>query len=108
MQSELLEIRLVASNQLEAVRRQAEAECRRLTRQMQTWKARAQQEQDRADQVLRTEESFKWQQQAAFALERSELESQVQRLRREVSLIRSRVRDGVQAIVSSELMATAH
>ena len=108
VQSELLEIRLVASNQLEAVRRQAEAECRRLTRQMQTWKARAQQEQDRADQVLRTEESFKWQQQAAFALERSELGSQVQRLRREVSLIRSRVRDGVQAIVSSELMATAH
>lgn len=108
VQAELLETKLGASNQLEAMRRQAEAECRRLTRQMQTWKARAQGEQERADQVLRTEESFKWQQQAAFALERSELESQVHRLRREVSLIRSRVRDGVQAIVSSEFMATAH
>ena len=99
--AELQDTRLRACSQLEEAKRQAEADSRRLQRKMQAWQARVEEEEEHALQLLRTEESLRRQREAAFDLERTQLESQVQRLRQEVASIRLRLRNGVQTLVSS-------
>ncbi|CAE7202570.1 Lama1 [Symbiodinium sp. CCMP2592] len=105
-QLELQEARLKANNEVEQAKRQAEADFRRLTRQMKALQSRAQDEEQRASQLLRAQEALRLQWQSELGMEREELESQVERLRRENAAIRGRVKHGFQTLVSGPELVT--
>jgi len=92
LQVELQEERLKANSQVEATKRQAEAECRRLTKQVKTIQDRAQQEEQRAAQLLRAQEALRLQWQSELGIERDELEAKVEKQKREIEALRDKVR----------------
>mmetsp|Transcript_105376 Transcript_105376/g.339879 ORF Transcript_105376/g.339879 Transcript_105376/m.339879 type:complete len:634 (-) Transcript_105376:62-1963(-) len=97
-QAELKEERSRASEALEGDRRRAAAERRGLERQLQALQARAQQEEHRAVELLRAQESLRLRWQAELGLEKDSLEAQVERLSKENRAIRERSRGVLKAL----------
>lgn len=96
--AELQEERLRLSDQLEQEQRRAASERRGLERQLQAIQARSQQEEQRAAQLLRSQEALRLQWQTELGLERDELESRVARLQKENHAIKEKVRGGLKAL----------
>ncbi|CAK9009938.1 unnamed protein product [Durusdinium trenchii] len=99
-QADLQEERLRATSNVETAKRHADSECRRLQRQLKAMTSRAQQEEVRAAEMLRAQEALRLQWQAELGHERDELESKVERLRRENKAIKEKVRTGLQALAA--------
>eukprot|EP00913_Durusdinium_trenchii_P029952 g28068.t1 len=89
-----------ATSNVETAKRHADSECRRLQRQLKAMTSRAQQEEVRAAEMLRAQEALRLQWQAELGHERDELESKVERLRRENKAIKEKVRTGLQALAA--------
>jgi len=100
LQSELQEERLRANSNVETAKRHADAECRKLQRQLKAVTSRAQQEEARAAEMLRAQEAIRLQWQSELGLERDELESKVEKLRKENKAIKEKVRTGLQALAA--------
>lgn len=99
-QTDLQEERLKTSSTVETAKRQADAECRKLQRQLKAVTARAQQEEVRTAEMLRAQEAIRVQWQSELGLERDELESKVEKLRKENKAIKEKVRTGLQALAA--------
>lgn len=103
--AELQEERLRLSDQLEAEQRRAASERRGLERQLQAIQSRSQQEEQRAAQLLRSQEALRLQWQTELGLERDELESKVARLHKENHAIKEKVRGGLKALAQRHDLA---
>lgn len=100
IQGELQEERLRTSDQLEAEQRRAQADRRGLERQLKALQSRSQQEEQRAAQLLRSQEALRLQWQTELGLERDELASKVERLSKENRAIKEKVRGGLKALAA--------
>jgi len=100
IQGELQEERLRTSDQLEVEQRRAQADRRGLEKQLKALQSRSQQEEQRAAQLLRSQEALRLQWQTELGLERDELASKVERLSKENRAIKEKVRGGLKALAA--------
>eukprot|EP00930_Biecheleria_cincta_P004779 TRINITY_DN10570_c0_g1_i1.p1 TRINITY_DN10570_c0_g1~~TRINITY_DN10570_c0_g1_i1.p1 ORF type:complete len:726 (-),score=243.47 TRINITY_DN10570_c0_g1_i1:76-2253(-) len=103
--AELQEERLRLGDQLEAEQRRAASERRGLERQLKAIQSRSQQEEQRAAQLLRSQEALRLQWQMELGLERDELEAKVARLQKENHAIKEKVRGGLKALAQRRDLA---
>jgi len=100
IQSELQDERARASDSLETAQRRGQAERRGLERQLQLLTAKAQQDENRAVELLRAQEALRLQWQSEMSLEKEALEGQVERLVAENRTMREKSRGVLQALAS--------
>jgi len=100
IQSELQDERARASDSLETAQRRGQAERRGLERQLQLLTAKAQQDDNRAVELLRAQEALRLQWQSEMSMEKEALEGQVERLVAENRTMREKSRGVLQALAS--------
>lgn len=98
LQQELQEERLRSAELLEAERRKTLSDRRVFERQLQSVQARAHQEEHRAVELLRAQETLRLRWQAETGLERDSLEAQVERLLKENKSIKEKSRGVLKAL----------
>lgn len=95
--TELSEEELRASDAIEAERRRAASEKRGFERQLQSLRSKAKQDEQRAAELLRAQETLRLRWQSELGLEKETLEAQVERLSKENRAIRERSRSVLKA-----------
>lgn len=98
LQLELQDERLRCAELLEGERRKAQSDRRVLERQLQSLNARSHQEEHRAVELLRAQETLRMRLQAESGLERETLEAQVERLQKENRSIKEKSRGVLKAL----------
>jgi len=101
VQDELKAERLRIVEELETERRRAQAERRGLERQLQHIQAKAHQDEHRAVELLKAQESLRLRWQSELGLEKDSLEMQVERLSKENRAMRERSRSILKALAAS-------
>jgi len=101
VQDELKAERLRIVDELESERRRAQAERRGLERQLQHIQAKAHQDEHRAVELLKAQESLRLRWQADLGLEKESLEMQVERLSKENRTMKERSRSVLKALATS-------
>eukprot|EP00927_Polykrikos_kofoidii_P066386 TRINITY_DN61998_c0_g1_i1.p1 TRINITY_DN61998_c0_g1~~TRINITY_DN61998_c0_g1_i1.p1 ORF type:complete len:730 (+),score=186.16 TRINITY_DN61998_c0_g1_i1:57-2192(+) len=102
-QAELHEVRTSGQESVEAERRKAQVEKQRLERQLRGVTTKAQQDEQKAVELLRAQEALRQRWQAELGTEKENLESQIERLAAENKAVREKSRTMLRALAARRI-----